>query len=117
MYPEIEKAGGLTNALNLEFAKINSLLKVSTNGDLDKLPFTYARVENGGKFSQIYIAAEEKLYLPDFWRDGVCLAHAQTSNILDVVQAVDFWLNHDVSTQVLAERFNFVQTLCKSKSL
>lgn len=116
MYPEIEKAGGLTNALNLEFAKINSLLKVSTNGDLDKLPFTYARVENGGKFSQIYIAAEEKLYLPDFWKDGVCLAHAQTSNILDVLQAVDFWLNHDVSTQVLAERFNFVQPSAKARA-
>src|SRR5580765_4064334 len=102
MYPELEKAGGLSNALNLEFAKINSTLKAAVDDNLNKLPFTYARVENGYKFSQIYIAAEEKLYLPDFWRNGACLAHAKTDTILNLAKAVDFWLSQEVSTQELS---------------
>jgi hypothetical protein len=109
MYPEIEKAGSLSNALNIEFAKINSPLKVAIENNIDKLPFDYARVENKNKFSQVYIGAEKKLYLPDFWRDGVCLAHGQTENILELATVLDFWLNQDITTNVLAEKFKFVK--------
>ena len=55
MYAEIEKVGGLKNALNIEFNKIGSELKVSTKSHFDKIPVTYARVEKDNKFSQIYI--------------------------------------------------------------
>lgn len=116
MYPELEKAGGLSYALDLEFAKINSSLKVAIDDDLDKIPFAYARVENGNKFSQVYIAAEERLYLPDFWRDGVCLAHANTDSISDLAKVVDFWLNQNASTQELAERYSFVELNDKAKA-
>lgn len=113
MYPELEKAGGLSKALNIQFAKINCSLRVTL--DDGKVPFTYARVEKGSKFSQVYIAAEEKLYLPGFWRDGVCLAHAKTDNILDLAKVIDFWLSHDISTTELAEEFRFVQVNNKAK--
>lgn len=117
MYLELKIAGGLSNALNLEFEKISSDLRVSVDDELNKIvPFTYARVENDGKFSQVYIAADKKLYLPDFWRDGVCLAHAQTDNILNLAKAIDFWLSNDVSTNVLAEKYNFVQPYEKAKA-
>lgn len=76
---------------------------------MDKLPFAYARIEKGSKFSQVCLAADEKLYLPDFWRNGVCLAHARTDDILDLAKVIDFWLNHDISTGELAEKFGFVQ--------
>jgi len=108
MYPELEKAGGLSNALNHEFEKLNSILRTSINADEDKLPIAYSRVESGNKFSQIYIVAERKHYLPDFWRDGVCLAHGSTDNISELILAVDYWLTSNVSTHALAEKFNFV---------
>lgn len=116
MYPELEKAGGLSKALDIEFAKANCSLRVSVDNDLDKIPFAYARVEKGNKLSQVYIAAESKLYLPDFWRDGVCLAHAKTDNILDLVKVIDYWLIQDVSTSELAERFRFVEPNDKAKA-
>lgn len=116
MYPELEKAGGLSKALDLEFAKANSSLRVSVDKDLDKIPFAYARVEKGNKLSQVYIAAESKLYLPDFWRDGVYLAHAKTDNISDLVKVIDFWLTHDVSTNELVESFRFVEPNDKAKA-
>jgi hypothetical protein len=116
MYPELEKAGGLSKALDIEFAKANSSLRVSVDKDLDKIPFAYARVEKGNKLSQVYIAAESKLYLPDFWRDGVCLAHAKTDNILDLVKVINLWLTQDVSTGELVERFKFVEPNDKARA-
>lgn len=116
MYPELEKMGGLANAINLEFEKLHSTLKVVGDENNDKIPVTYARVENGNKFSQIYLAAEEKLYLPDFWRDGVCLAHGSIASISDLAQAVLYWLTQNVSTQELSKQFNFVQPNDKAKA-
>jgi len=108
MYPELEEAGGLKNAIDSEFKKINSVLRVLRSTELDKIPLTYARIENGQKFSQVYIGAEEKLYLPDFWKAGVCLANAKTNNISDLVQALDLWLCNDITTKELSEKFSFV---------
>src|ERR1700748_2554781 len=108
-YPELSSVGGLENALNLEFRKINSPLSVSDDGALSaKMPVTYARVEKENKFSQIYLAADEKLYLPDFWRDGVCLAHGKTDNLRELAKVLTFWLCEDVATKKLSEEFPFV---------
>lgn len=116
MYPEIKKVGGLASAINLEFEKLHSDLKVVVNKGYDQLPLNYAIVENGNKFSQIYLAAKEKLYLPDFWRDGVCLAHGRIDKISDLARAVDYWLTQNVTTQELAKQFSFVRPNEKAKA-
>lgn len=109
MYPELEIVGGLQKAIDIEFEKLNSDLRTTKdNDDLDKLPLTFALIENGQKFSQVYIGAEEKIYLPDFWKEGVCLAHGQTKNISDLAQVLDFWLCNDITTKQLADKFSFV---------
>ena len=116
MYPELKKAGGLPIALNIELVKINSKFRVSDDDDLGKLPVTYARVQNGNKFSEVCIAAKEKLYLTDFWRDGVCLANASTNNIADLAKVVNFWLDQNASTQELADQYSFVKLKGKAKA-
>jgi hypothetical protein len=108
MYPELEKIGGLQNAINNELERLNSILRVSTDPHLEKIPLTYARIENEQKFSQVYINSEEKQYLLDFWKEGVCLAKGQTKNIEELGLALNFWLCKDVTTAELAENFNFV---------
>ena len=108
-YPEIESAGGLAPALNSALESIGSSQRVSARDDLDILPVTYNRIVNNGKFSQIYLAANEKLYLPDFWRDGVCLAHGQINNIKALAECIDCWLTMDIRTDELAERFPFIK--------
>lgn len=109
LYPEIESAGGLILALNNSFNKIGSTLRVANDNKSKFLPDAYARLEKDNKFSQVYIAAEEKLYLPDFWRDGVCLGHGKTPNIDNLAECIDFWLTTNVSTKQLADKFNFVK--------
>lgn len=108
MYPELENVGGLHNAIDIELKKLNSTLRVSQDSELDKIPLTYARIENGPRFSQVYIGAEEKIYLPDFWKEGVCLAKGQTKDISELAQVLEFWLCKEISTKELADKFSFV---------
>ncbi len=109
LYPEITKAGSLKKALQLEFKKIQPELKVEDeeNGAV-KLPFSYARVGKNKRFSQIYIAAESKCYLPDFWRQGVCLAHGKINDISLLAQSIHTWINTDITTSELAKQFTFI---------
>lgn len=115
LYPELTKVGGLCIGLNNTFESIGSEIRVR-NDQMKELPFAYARVEKNNKFSQIYIASEEKLFLPDFWKDGVCLANGKTENITDLAKSLDFWLNNDVTTKKLSTKFKFIQPNEKSES-
>lgn len=109
LYPELRKAGGFGIALNAAFESINSTLRVTVDSHHHKLPFAYCMVKEANKFSQIYLGAEEKIYMPDFWRDGVCLAHGKTEDIFQLVQVVDYWLTQNVSTLELSSHFSFVK--------
>lgn len=109
LYPEIESAGGLIFALNISFNKIGSTLRVANDNDPKFFSGTYARIEKDNKFSQVYIAAEEKLYLPDFWRNGVCLGHGKTPDIEQLAECIDFWLTTNANTNQLADKFTFVK--------
>ncbi len=116
LYPEIHEAGSLPNALNSEFGKINSPLQAVIEDDLTNLPFSFARIENGKKFSQIYIAAQTKHYLSDYWRDGVCLANGGVDNLRTLVESLDFWLCSDINTTILSDKFKFVEVNSKAKA-
>jgi hypothetical protein len=108
LYPEIESAGGLIFALDNAFKRNGSSLRGSNNENSIFFNKFYARIEKDNKYSQIYIAAEEKFYLPDFWRNGVCLAHGKIDDIDLLVQSLDFWLWSDVTTEELSSKFSFV---------
>lgn len=114
LYPELDKAGGLVNTLNEELLKINSPFRAIGNSNAVETSLVYARVEYLNKFSQVSIAAEEKLYLSDFWRDGVCLAHAHTDNISLAAEAIHYWLSENVLTSELANKYSFVKPVPKA---
>lgn len=108
LYPELEIVGGLQNAIDIEFKKLNSILRVSRDSQQDNFPFTFARIESGQKFSQVSIGGENKIYLSDFWKEGVCLAHGQTKSITELGQVLNFWFCNDITTNELADQFPFV---------
>ena len=115
LYPELTKVGGLCIGLNNAFKVIGSEIRVEDD-QMKELPFTYARIEKNNKFSQIYIAQKEKFYLPDFWKDGVCLANGKTDNITDLAKSLDFWLRNDISTKELSMKYKFINPNEKSES-
>jgi hypothetical protein len=116
LYPDVIKIGGLAKALDIEFIRIQSSLRCSIDKNIENLPFAYARVENKKRFSQIHLAAEETLYLPDFWRNGVCLAHGKTKSISKLAEVLHYWLTADATTDLLQNKFEFVKANEKSQA-
>ena len=116
LYPEIANAGSLSKALDMEFEKLASPLRCTIFENAEQLPFAYARVENKKRFSQVYMAANEKLYLPDFWKEGVSLADGQTDNISKLAEVLHYWLSADPSIKALENKFQFVQANEKAEA-
>ena len=105
---DIDDAGGLSFAIDLAFKKIGSALRVEKD-DPKFFPGAFARILNDNKFSQVYVAEGKTIYLPDFWRNGVCLAHGATENIELLAECINFWLTNNIRTNQLAEKFPFVK--------
>src|SRR5262245_23919259 len=106
LYPDLIEQGGLANALQAALREIGSSLSVS---ELDKSVLVCARVESGGRFSQIYIGAKIRMFSFDFWNRGVCLAHGATPEIVELARSIDNWIVPGCSTGELASAFRFVQ--------
>ncbi len=106
MGTELENTGGIVNTLNIEFGKINSPFRVS--------PMLI--VEGDKKVAEIDLDAKGKPSAINFWRYGVSLATASTTNIRDLAEVIDFWLAHDVTTHELAERYRFVYPTDNAKA-
>ncbi len=107
LYPDLTAAGGLTNALQSMLTAIGSPLAVSVLDPAVNF-VVHARVESGSRFSQIYIAAKERLFLFDFWSRGVVLAHGQTPDLTDTARAISRWVGSSCTTAELASDFAFV---------
>jgi hypothetical protein len=108
LYPDLLSAGGLVNALRVALSELGSALKVS--GLPETVNFVaYARVESGSRFSQVYIAAKERLFLFDFWSRGVMLAQGRTSNLTVTAEAINRWVGSSCTTAELASDFAFVE--------
>ncbi len=108
IYPDLVLAGGLNNALQIELKQIGSKLTVTGLEDSPEDFLVYARVETHHRFSQIYMAAEYRMFSFDFWRNGVCLANGTTDNIGLLAEVLEFWNNSICSTKELSKKYKFV---------
>jgi hypothetical protein len=107
LYPDLTAAGGLTSALQSTLIAVGSPLTVSALDPAVNF-VVYARVESGPRFSQIYIAVKERLFLFDFWSRGVMLAQGQTPDLGDTARAISRWVGSGCTTAELASSFAFV---------
>ena len=98
LYPDLAEVGGLIAGLQQAFSQIGSPLTV---GGENVQFVTYARIGGGNRLSQVYAAAEQRLFMFDFWRNGAMLANGQTAELLDVARAVHVWIAMECSLDVL----------------
>lgn len=105
LYPDVEKAGGLGIAISKALADMGSSLVAERASD-DQF-IVYARVEKGSRFSQIYIAGGQRLFLFDFWSEGVFFGNASCDNILDVVSAIHTWIVDIATIEKMSSLFTF----------
>jgi hypothetical protein len=107
LYPDVVAAGGLVAALRSALQAMRSPL------DVTELPkehrfVAYARVARGVRASQVYIAADQRLFLNDFWRDGVNFANGRTPQLTQTARAIHEWIADECSIERLASGFDFV---------
>jgi len=107
LYPDLAAASGLGAALQAELQAIGSGPRVS---ELDKAVnlVVNARVESGSRFSQVYIAAKERLFLFDCWSRGVSLAHGATPSLTYLARVINRWVGSRCTPADLAAEFGFV---------
>ena len=104
-YPDISQAGSLDIAISKSLSDLGSNLTASGT-EVDKF-ICYARVEEGTRFSQIYIAAEQRLFLFDFWHEGVMYGNASCENILDVARSIHAWITDKLPLEKMSSAFGF----------
>lgn len=85
LYPELETAGGLAQALQPFLARFPGDLKVEAP---DESFIVYASVRSGSRSSQVMIAAEHRAFSVDFWAQGVQYGSGWATSLDDVGQAI-----------------------------
>ena len=91
LYPDLIALGGLEKALQSALREIGSALTVSEL-DKDLSLAVCACVESGSRFSQVRVAAVERLFFLDFWARVVMLAQGQNPRMDEVARAIDKWV-------------------------
>ena len=105
LYPDIAKAGGLDIAISRSLSKVGSNL-VADGTEVNKF-MPYARVEKGSRFSQIYISGGQRLFLFDFWAEGVVFGNASCADISDVARSIHAWIADKLPIEKMSAFFTF----------
>jgi hypothetical protein len=108
LYPDVVAAGGLPPAVSNALAANGSPLSAEEHDRTGGFP-AYARVNAGDRFSQFYVASQERLFIVDFWGAGVCMAKGADANLGLIARAVDVWLRQRPRVRPFAEQYPFIQ--------
>lgn len=89
LYDDVLAFGGLKAAVQDALSRHGSSLQAK-DLELEGFP-AHTLVEAGDRFSQVYLAKTERLFLVDFWEKGVCLANANTPALPDLARVIHAW--------------------------
>lgn len=101
LYSDVIAAGGLVAAVQQSLDRNESPLTATGIAE-SRFP-TYARIELRERFSQIYVAAEERLFLFDIWRDGVMYGNGRTSDIDEMTNAITEWVGNNLTVAEIGQ--------------
>jgi hypothetical protein len=105
LYPDVARAGSLDVAVSKSLADIGSNLVASTIPAEQFMP--YAHVEDSSRFSQVHIAGGQRLFLFDFWSDGVRFGSGSSSELSEVARAVHTWIADKPTLEKMSSLFAF----------
>jgi hypothetical protein len=106
LYPDLEKAGGLPQALQPLLARFPGDLKVE---GLDEPFLVYASVKSGSRSSQVMIAAEHRAFNADFWAQGVQYGSGWAKSLDDVADAIHAFQGDGLGAAALRAGYPWVR--------
>ncbi|MBI5950281.1 MAG: hypothetical protein HY865_01375 [Chloroflexi bacterium] len=104
-YPDVVKAGNLAVAISKSLFDMGSNLVAAPTEVNEFMP--YARVEVGPRFSQIHLAAGRRLFLVDFWSEGVVFGSGSSDDLADIARALHTWIAEKASIERMSSLFKF----------
>jgi hypothetical protein len=116
IYPDLVAAGSLGAALDASLAEIACPLR-SSRQFFGKDSPSFASVDSGHRFAQIYIAAQERKFGLGIWEEHVEMATGWARELSDVALAIQTVLEHpDRKVSELVEGVPFLQLKAKALS-
>jgi hypothetical protein len=112
LYPDLIEAGGLHEAVTRALNSSGSDLKATTVPGF----IPYARVEQGSRSTQVYIAAEQRLFTLEFWYDGIAYGNGATPDIGVVAEAIQVWIVEAPQIASMRGRFGFFKPTGKGEA-
>lgn len=105
LYPDIIEAGSINAALSQNLANIGSHL-VADKSPVNKF-MPYVSVEEGSRFSQTQLGVGQRLFLTDFWSQGVMFGSGSSDNLSDIARAIHAWIVEKPSIEKMTLLFKF----------
>lgn len=110
LYPELADGTTIRELFNAALLQIGSGL-VDADESRRFFASSYARFAVRPRSSQIFIAAEKREFIADYWDHGVHLANGPCSDLMAVSYSVDQWVSGRASIRSLAQAHPFVKLL------
>ncbi len=111
LYPDLVSAGGLVSAFEGLLASTAGKLTITT---LPNVP--YVRVVGGNRSSQVNIGAHERIFLGDFWSEGVLHGNAATDHLVDTARAIHCWIETRYDLAQMEYEFGFFHSTENGKA-
>lgn len=105
LYPDVVEAGSINAALSKSLADIGSHL-VADESPVNKF-MPYVSVEEDSRFSQTQLGGGHRLFLTDFWSQGVKFGSCSSENLSDIARAIHAWIVEKSSIERMSELFKF----------
>ena len=105
LYPDLEQAGGLPDAIQAMLTKLPGELKVE---GLGAAGLVYASVRHEARSSQVMIAASHRAFHADFWDRGVQYGNGWAKSLEDVAVAIHAFVVMRVDADTLKGTYRWV---------
>ncbi|MEU8421096.1 DUF6193 family natural product biosynthesis protein [Micromonospora sp. NPDC048835] len=90
LYPDVALAGSLVRTLQVEFDQIAPFVQALPEAS-PGWRFTGARVRDDDRIATVLMGSHERVFLVEFWAQGVCLARGETDDLPAVAAAIRTW--------------------------
>jgi hypothetical protein len=115
LYPDIVEAGSINAALSKSLADIGSHL-VADESPVNKF-MPYVCVEEGSRFSQTQLGSGQRLFLTDFWSQGVMFGNTSSDNLETIARAIHIWIAEKSSIEKMSKLFKSFSATESGKAL
>ncbi len=105
LYPDVVEAGSINAALSKSLANIGSYL-IADESPINKF-MPYVHVKEGVRSSQTQLGGGRRLFLIDFWSQGVMFGSGSSENLSDIARAIHMWIVEKSSIERMSKLFKF----------